>query len=261
MPFIELQTVDSTNNYALKQVHAGLAQHGLAIFGHEQTAGKGQRGKKWTSSAGQNLALSIIIKPMTLALSQQFQLSVCAAVTVNKFFNKYAGLDTKIKWPNDLYWKDRKAGGILIESVVSRLPIAIGTAAGSQQSSVDSQSSEWKWAVIGIGININQTSFPVELPNPVSLKQITGKNFDPVESAKEICRLFNDQFDKLITVGFDNIYTEYLSYLYKINEKVKLKQGNRVFEATIKTVSFAGKLIVQHSIEEEFDFGTIEWII
>src|SRR5258705_5530512 len=101
MPFIELQSIDSTNNYALSQIHAGLAKHGQAIFAHEQTAGKGQRGKKWMSFKGVNIALSIIIKPAPLLVSQQFQLSACIAVTLREFYRKYAGEETKIKWPND----------------------------------------------------------------------------------------------------------------------------------------------------------------
>ena len=246
MPFIELQTVDSTNNYALGQIHAGLAQHGMTIFTHEQTAGKGQRGKKWDSLPSANIAISIIIKPDPLTLSRQFQLSACVSVAVNEFFSKYAGEDTKIKWPNDLYWKDRKAGGILIESGIQ-----------SRESGVN----VWEWAIIGIGININQSAFPPELSNPVSLKQITGKNFDTIILAKEICLSFGEHYEKLISGGFENIYSEYLSRLYKKNEKVKLKKDSRVFEAMIKTVLPNGRLIVQHSIEEEFDFGSVEWII
>ena len=73
--------------------------------------------------------------------------------------------------------------------------------------------------------------------------------------------MLNEKFKRLINGDFENIYTQYLSHLYKINEKVKLKKDNRVFEAVIKDVSPEGKLIVQHSIEEEFDFGEIEWII
>ena len=118
LPFIELQSVDSTNNYARQQIHAGLAQHGLAIFTHEQVAGKGQRGKVWATEKGTNIILSLVIKPQPLQLTQQFQLSACAAVAVHEFFMKYAGDETKIKWPNDLYWQDRKAGGILVESIV-----------------------------------------------------------------------------------------------------------------------------------------------
>ena len=107
-------------------------------------AGKGQRGKIWTSEKDANIILSIVINPEPLQLSQQFQLSACVAVAVNDFFTKYAGMQTKIKWPNDLYWQDRKAGGILIENIVSTHQLII---------------NNWEWAIIGIGININQTSF------------------------------------------------------------------------------------------------------
>lgn len=240
MPFTELLSVDSTNNYALARAHAGLAQHGEAIFAHEQVAGKGQMGKVWTSGRDENIILSIVTNPHPLLLTQQFQLSAAVAIGIYDLFAKYAGDDTKIKWPNDLYWQDRKAGGILIESIV-----------GSQ---------EWKWAVIGTGININQTSFPEALINPVSLKQITGKNFDVIALAKELCECINTRFSELMTGGFDSIYTLYLSRLYKRGETVKLKKDSRVFEATIKTVSTSGRLIVEHNIEEEFDFGEIEWV-
>ena len=255
LPFVELQSVDSTNNYARKQIHAGLAQHGMAIFTHEQLSGKGQRGKSWSSEKDANIILSIVIKPQPLLLTQQFLLSACVAVAIHDFFIKYAGPDTKIKWPNDLYWQDRKAGGILIESIV-----------GSQESGVGS----WEWAIVGIGININQTAFPDHLPNPVSLKQITGKNFDPVELAKELCELLNKNFEELVNDGFEKTYAAYLADLYKINSTVKFKKDNRVFEAIIKSVSPSGKLIVHpdsyRDIEEDpisigFDFGEVEWVI
>lgn len=245
-PFIELQSVDSTNNYARQQIHAGLAQHGVAIFTHEQVAGKGQRGKIWTSEKDLNIAMSIIIKPILLPLSGQFHLSACAAVAVQDVLLKYAGEDCKIKWPNDLYWQDRKAGGILIESIVS---------------SSETGAGNWSWAIIGIGININQTTFPADLPNPVSLKQITGKNYDPVAIAKEICVSMEKRYCQLVTDGFEELITDYNLHLFKRAEIVKLKKDNRVFEATIKNVSPSGKLIAIHAKEEAFDFGSVEWVI
>ncbi|HET6994063.1 MAG TPA: biotin--[acetyl-CoA-carboxylase] ligase [Chitinophagaceae bacterium] len=260
MPFIELQTVDSTNNYAFSQIHAGLAQHGTAIFAHEQTAGKGQRGKKWVSQGGSAIALSLVIKPVPLALTRQFQLSACIAVSVLEWFKTYAGENVKIKWPNDLYWKDRKAGGILIESIVGSgdpIPIATGSGAVSPKTGT----GVWQWAVVGIGININQDSFPPDLPNPVSLRQIAAQQFDTVEMAKELCTVFNSWFERLTHEGFDSIYEKYISSLYKRNKKVKLKKENRVFEAIIKSVSPDGKLIIEHGIEEEIEFGTIEWML
>lgn len=244
-PFIELQSVDSTNNYARQLVHADLAHNKTGVFAHEQLAGKGQRGKTWLTEKAGNIALSIIIKPQVIPLADQFQLSACAAVAAQVFFATYAGDDTKIKWPNDLYWQDRKAGGILIESVVSSGESGINT---------------WEWAIIGIGININQTHFPPHLPNPVSLKQITGKTFDPVLLAKELHKIFLQQFDELTTRGFSAIYEHYLANLYKKNERVRLKKDNRAFEATIREVSKSGKLIAEHGIVEEFDFGAVEWM-
>lgn len=266
-PFIELQSVDSTNNYARQQIHASLAQHGTAFFSHEQVAGKGQRGRTWASEKDLNIALSIIIKPHSIPLSAQFQLSACAAVSVHEIFRKYAGEGCKIKWPNDLYWQDRKAGGILIESGVRSRESGVGreeSGACLPDRQVGSQVPEvgiWEWAIIGIGININQTTFPAELPNPVSLKQITGIIYNPVELAKEICGAIEKNYCQLVNEGFDDIYKAYNLNLYKRNNKVKLKKDNRLFDATIKSVSPSGQLITEHATEEVFDFGAVDWII
>jgi len=257
MPFIELQTVDSTNNYAFGQIHAGLAQHGMTIFAHDQTAGKGQRGKNWLSTPGVNIAMSILLKPAPLGVTEQFRLSACVAISVHELFEKYAGKNVTIKWPNDLYWKDRKAGGILIESIVKSRESRVG----SPKSGAVIASEAWQWAVVGIGININQDSFPDGLSNPISLKQIAGKKHETVELAKEFCQILNANFEKLIHQGFENIYQQYNGHLYKLHQRVKLKKDNRVFEVIVKGVSRNGRLIVQHGIEEEYDFGTVEWVI
>ena len=272
-PFIELQSVDSTNNYARRQIYESLAQHGLAIFAHEQVAGKGQRGREWTSEKGKNIALSLLIKPHPLTVDQQFQLSACAAVAAHAFFMKYGIEKVTIKWPNDLYWQDRKAGGILIESVIRSRESGVGSReSGVQSSESESDStqaaqniqksgtgSNWEWAIVGIGININQTLFPDHLPNPVSLKQITGSDHDPVERAKELCAFMQHYFTELTTTGFENIFSLYNQHLYKRNEHITLKKENRVFEALVKGVTTTGRLVTKHAMEEEFDFGEVEW--
>lgn len=244
--FTELQSVDSTNNYALAKVHEGMACHGDCFFAHQQTRGKGQRGKTWVTETSENILLSIVLKPQYLEVFQQFQLSACVAVAVYRFFSKYGGDDTKIKWPNDLYWRDKKAGGILIENVVS-----------SRQSAVAS----WQWAVVGIGININQTKFPKDLSNPVSLKQITGNNYDVILLAKELCASVDHYYNESKNDGFNGILDQYNKFLYKKNEVVKLKKDNRVFETRIKLVNNSGQLTTQHAIEECFDFGQVEWVL
>jgi len=262
-PFIELQTIDSTNKYAMELIHAGMAQHGTAVFAHSQTDGKGQRGKKWTADAGFNIIISFIIKPDTLQIHEQFYLSAATALAAHHFFSNYAGDETKIKWPNDLYWRDRKAGGILIESVIGSSP-PVSDLVGRQLSVADTKKpieNKWQWAVIGIGININQTNFPDDLPNPVSLKQITGKTFEPIRLAKELCDLINKELNLLLAGKKNDIIQRYNQSLYKLHEQVKMKQENRVFDVIIKGVSSSGKLMTTHAIDEEFEFGSVEWII
>jgi BirA family transcriptional regulator, biotin operon repressor / biotin---[acetyl-CoA-carboxylase] ligase len=245
-PFIELQSVDSTNKYAMALVHEGMAHHGITLFAHEQTAGKGQRGKTWLSESGKNLMLSIIADPKPLTVFELFRLSICVAVATHDFLTKHAGDETSIKWPNDIYWRDRKAGGILIENVIT----------GSQDDP-----GSWRWAVIGVGININQVYFPPDLPNPVSLKQITGKDFDTITLAKELSGILDSYFQQLIKGDFKSLYDGYQQVLYKKNEKVKLKKDSRVFNATIKGVTEKGQLVIDSGIEERFDFGEVEWLI
>jgi len=245
-PFVELQSVDSTNNYALAQIHANMAQPGTCYFAHEQTSGKGQRGKSWATERGTNIILSIVIKPDFLQPFQQFQLSACMAVGVRQFFNEYDNDSIKIKWPNDIYWQDRKLGGILIENVIR---------------SHDHENGKWDWAVVGIGVNINQVNFAKQLKNPVSLKQITGKNFNQIELAKKLCNSIDDFYTQLANKKANAILEMYNQFLYKKGEMVKLKQDNRIFWGIIKNVTPIGQLVVQHSIEEQFDFGEIEWLI
>jgi BirA family biotin operon repressor/biotin-[acetyl-CoA-carboxylase] ligase len=239
--FIELQSVDSTNNYALAQIHAGLAHHGMAFFAHEQTRGKGQRGKQWLTDKSANIILSLVLSPPALAVSSQFQLSACIAVATHRFFSRYAGDETAIKWPNDIYWRDRKAGGILIENIMT--------------------GDKWTWAVAGIGININQTQFPAELPNPVSLKQITGKQHDTVMLARELCADIAGLSSNLPANDFTALLKIYNQYLYRINRKTKLRKGSRVFEALIKGVTPSGELVANHGIDETFAFGQVEWLL
>ena len=236
-----LDSVDSTNNYAMAMVRQGLAMHGMAFVAKEQTLGKGQRGKTWQMQPDQNIAMSLILKTDTLRADEQFCLSMLTALAANDFFKKQVPNETFIKWPNDLYWRDRKAGGILIETVF--------------------KGKEWKWAVVGIGININQIYFDAALPNPVSLKQITGKEYNVIVLARELYNCLMMRFEELPNKTPNEFVNEYQQYLYKINEKVRLKKGNAVFETTITGVNTQGQLITQAAIEQVFNFGEIEWVL
>ncbi len=237
--FTILDTVDSTNNYAMQQAQHGLAKHGRAWFANEQTAGKGQRGKSWATGKGKNIAMSLVLEPRQLQITNQFHLSALVALACFEFLKQHAGDEIKIKWPNDLFWRDRKAGGILIENKF------LGKA--------------WKWAVVGIGININQRVFNKELSNAVSLQQITGKNFEAIALAKELHSLLMKKLTEVL--GPDEILQQYNQHLYKINELVTLRKTGVKFDTYIKEVSAQGRLITVDAIEREFDFGEVEWVL
>ncbi len=240
--FLELiDSVDSTNNYAMQKVHAGLAKHGLACFAKEQTQGKGQRGKSWLGQPGQNIAMSLVLQPSFLKTNQQFYLSMATALACYDFFKCIADEEIKIKWPNDLYWRDRKAGGILIENVL--------------------QGNDWKWAIVGIGININQTEFDASLPNPGSLKKIKNSNYDVIALAEKLYHFVMKRFEKLATNNLEALQQEYNQHLYKLNQAVKLRKDNIVFETTVKEVSGNGQLKTKDVIERAFNFGDVEWIL
>lgn len=245
MPFIELQSVDSTNNYARSLVSEGLAKDRTALFAHEQWAGKGQRGSNWLTGKSTNIIMSILAKPEGMKIGDQLGLNAVSAVTVHQFLNEKTNGDARIKWPNDLYWQDRKAAGILIENIIRG----------------DGDSAHWDWTIVGLGVNINQDIFSPVLKNPVSLRQVTGKTYDPVAMAKELFEKWDKNFEEFLRSGSPRFFEEYNENLYKKGETVRFKKGSRIFEALVKGVSPQGKLIVQHSIEEEFDFGEIEWLL
>jgi BirA family biotin operon repressor/biotin-[acetyl-CoA-carboxylase] ligase len=222
------------------QVQAHLAEHGTTWLASHQTAGRGQRGKSWEATAGQNIIMSTVIVPSGLPISNQFHLSVAIALGCLDFFTKHAQHYTSLKWPNDIYWKDRKAGGILIENVV--------------------QGNDWKYAIVGIGININQTVFDPSIQNPVSLKQITGVNYNLVDLASELCGYLEIRYQQLINGKAEVLLKEYNQHLYKLNELVTLKKDTAVFEARVLGVNQAGELLIKTGKPTSIPFGGVEWV-
>ncbi len=186
-PLIELPSIDSTNIYAMEQIKAGKAISGSCYNTPFQTHGKGQHGRVWESEKGQNLLCSYVLELKSLNPAKnwgpedQKGLSAAVAIGAKAFFGANAGDETLIKLPNDIYWRDRKAGGILIENSL--------------------RGSEWTWAVIGIGFNINQTSFSPDAPNPVSLRQITGRQWEIARLQIELSKALTKSIHDWILVG------------------------------------------------------------
>jgi BirA family biotin operon repressor/biotin-[acetyl-CoA-carboxylase] ligase len=236
---IVLDSVDSTNNYAMAMVKKGVASHGNAVFALEQTKGKGRRGKQWNTSVGENITMSIVAEMQWLPVLQQFELSAAVALGCYDFFSKHTLEVVRIKWPNDIFINDSKAGGILIENLI--------------------QGALWQWSVIGLGMNVNQVQFETYRLPPISLKQITGKDYDVLKMAEELCKLVLKRIDDLKKNNFSKMLEEYNEKLYAKGQLVTLKKQNMVFQTAITGVSDAGHLITQDALERRFNFDEVEF--
>jgi len=207
-PLIELSTIDSTNIYAMDQIKQGLAESGSCYTADFQTNGKGQHGRVWESSKGQNLLCSYILELNTLdALknwtpTDQIGFSAAIALGARAFFAGFAGSETKIKKPNDIYFRDRKAGGILIENLV--------------------RGQDWTWTVIGIGMNINQSSFSSAAvnsvsSNPISLQEITNKSWDVKQMQKHLSEALNNAIQDWLIKGDEKTVEALDAFCIEIN--------------------------------------------
>jgi BirA family biotin operon repressor/biotin-[acetyl-CoA-carboxylase] ligase len=164
------------------------------------------------------------------------------AVGTFNFFTRYAGDETRIKWPNDIYWRDRKAAGILIENSF-RGPI-------------------WQWSIAGMGVNINQTNFGTELNKAVSLKQITGKTYLVKDLAVELCKHIQDALDLLVTQGPDELIALYNNALYKKGELVTVAVHEVIKTVTICRVLPNGYLEIENEngTKESVALGAVKWL-
>ncbi|MBR4324827.1 MAG: biotin--[Bacteroidales bacterium] len=152
---IKYSIIDSTNDEAQRQLQNGIApKEDFVIRADFQTDGRGQRGNTWHSPNAMNLMFSLVHYPVKLEARHQFMLSQAAALSVAEYLAQKGVADVSIKWPNDIYVGMKKICGMLIENAVSGHYI--------------------RYSIIGIGININQTAFPDNLPNPTSLAIQTG---------------------------------------------------------------------------------------
>ena len=246
LPFTELTEVDSTNIYAMNQVKTNLAGHGAAYLAQKQWAGKGQMGKVWEAETGQNILLSVVLDPKKLVFDglalEPSVVSMLVAVGCFNFFITYAGDETSIQWPNDIYWRDRKAAGILIENSF-RGPI-------------------WQWSIAGMGVNINQTEFGTDLNKAVSLKQITGKTFQVPALAKELCSHIEAALQMVVDKGPDTLLALYNNALYKKGEQVQLDIEGQKITATICRVLSNGHLEIEteNGSKQSHALGAIQWL-
>jgi BirA family biotin operon repressor/biotin-[acetyl-CoA-carboxylase] ligase len=228
---IEVDKTDSTNSYLARLQEEKTLFEGTIVIAKRQEQGRGQRGATWESEPNKNLTLSILLLPTFLRPDEQFQLNKTISLGVAEFvltvlspFQGGKG-DVRIKWPNDIYIANKKVAGILIENSVSGNKL--------QQS------------IIGIGINVNQEKFSAELPNPTSLKLISGKEFDLKECLEQLCSCIEKRYLELRANRISKIDSDYLKNLYRFGEFANYKYKGEEIKAKITGVTKAGKLMLE----------------
>lgn len=231
----------STNTFLQEMMRQDKLPEGFLLYTDFQTAGKGQPGNTWESENEKNLLFSMLLYPYYIKVNEQFILSEITSLAIRKVLEKYTD-DICIKWPNDIYWKDKKIAGILIENSLFR-------------DRIDT-------CIIGIGLNVNQEVFISNAPNPVSLRQITGNDINReillMEIQAELLNIYQNYSPEFI-------HQEYLNNLYRRNgfHRYAETTANTVFDAEIEDVLPDGRLILRIQAGEirTFYFKEIQFVL
>ena len=191
---IWLERVDSTNDEARR--HISEIDNLSVVSALEQTKGRGQRGNRWSSQPGENLTFSLVVKDFRIKANEQSAISQATALSLVDLLSRHE-IKARIKWPNDIYAGDEKICGILIENSL--------------------KGSEIDWSIIGIGLNVNQTAFPEDLPNPTSMKLCTGNSnpYNTREILEEFMGIFTGYYREYLNGNgaLDRLEEEFVSNL------------------------------------------------
>jgi len=240
MKIIKLDAIDSTNNYLRQLSTSELLEDFTVVIATSQTDGKGQMGTKWNSEEGKNLTFSVFKKISCLDIDEGFYISMATSLAIYNTLTSFHIPKLAIKWPNDILSESQKICGILIESVI--------------------QNSKMTAAIIGIGLNVNQTAFETGL-NASSLKKITGIHFNLDEVMSRLIDQLR-KYSRLITDrSFDVLKTEYESFLFRKDKPSTFKKLNGdLFMGFIQGVREDGKLnvLLEDEILTAFDLKEIK---
>lgn len=233
--YIKVSQTASTNTY-LSRLAATLPG-GTVIYTPSQTAGRGQKGNSWESEDGKNLTFSLLLKRPPVKARDQFYLSEAAALAVVEALSAEAGDSFAVKWPNDVYWQDKKACGMLIENSLDGSDIAT--------------------SIVGIGINVNQEHFLSDAPNPISLINITGREHDLMALLKRVCSRIEQLVESLGDADArTDLHQRYMAALYRNDGQLHPYEdaaGNR-FMAMVTGIAPDGTLTLRHEDGTTHDY-------
>ncbi len=226
----------------IDEARDGKYGHGDVVVAEYQTAGRGQRGKKWSSEVGKNLMFSVVLDTSFLRADEQFLVLQVVALALVDTFAGY-GLDARIKWTNDIYIGDRKIVGVLIDHSIKDGMLSRSGA--------------------GIGINVNQTEFEEWLPNPTSMTLEAGRQFDRREVLERFYARLMERFDALRSGARETLQTDYHSKIYRLDTPARYAQPDGTeFSGTIRGVGPGGELMVDDGTSvRSFLYNEISFII
>lgn len=219
---IELQSVDSTNNFAAKLLDCQHPVEGTVILSHKQTKGKGQRHAEWISEDGMNLTFSIILYPKFIDAHEQMILNQMVSLAVLKFLQNKTEKTVQIKWPNDILVDEKKICGILIENSISGKHI--------------------EHSIIGIGLNLNQEDF--QGFKATSLSLIEGKNYDIKTVLSELLSAIDHVSHQARSSNIQSIKQDYINNLFRYDQIAKYSFNGNTISAKIEGLDQAGRLVL-----------------
>ncbi len=221
---IRLNSVDSTNEYALGLYRNKVPpDDGTVVISDTQTNGKGLDKNKWESESGKNLTFSICLYPHFLPVEMQFEMNKALSLGIYDFIKEMVPNEkVTVKWPNDIYINNEKVAGILINNTIS--------------------GNILDFSVAGFGININQTKFVSDAPNPVSLIKYLGNELNLDECLDLVCKKLDARYEQMKAGHFSQLDSGYLKSLFKINENSRFIYNGKVISAMITGVSEYGHL-------------------
>lgn len=217
------ESLTSTNSEAARI--ADELSHGETIVALEQTAGRGQRGNTWEAEPYKNLTFTMLLRPDSLRAADSFSLSMAVALGVaDAVAGRLFDPDISVKWPNDIYWRDKKIAGILIENALTGGMV--------------------KHSIVGIGLNVNQSNFMSDAPNPVSMSQINGCEFDIFSVLEDVEKSILYYVDTMLHAP--NLIDIYMSRLWRRHGLYAWREpSGEQFVASIEKVEQTGHLTLR----------------
>ena len=239
---LHLDETVSTNAYIRSYDDNGELPECSVVWADFQTAGRGQMGNSWEGEKGQNLLFSMVIRPDFVEAKEQFLISQIASLSVKKTLEQHTS-GISVKWPNDIYWHDKKICGMLIENDLSGTNISR--------------------SIIGIGLNINQQRFVSDAPNPISLSQITGERFEIDKVLISFMTNFHTYYNRLIEGDWADIREEYFKSLYRGEGLYPFESEGIEFEARISAIEPSGHIVLalKNGEKKKFAFKEVSFVI